>query len=124
MDNDNIKGDIVALTTTPGPWAWQNFGGAYFLTAQHGMREIIIAGGTKREEESNVACLPVMNSEKGILEPVDPTHPNARLIAAAPDLFQALIKINNIENAAFGLKSFDIERFKKLVSEAIKKATK
>jgi hypothetical protein len=66
---------------THGPWAWQKFGDKYCLTAQHGMREIILSANAKREV--------VMNTD-GILRPVDPNHPNAKLIELAPDMYDAL----------------------------------
>jgi hypothetical protein len=69
---------------TAGPWAWQRFGDTYSLTAQHGMREIII-GAIKHGSMG----YPVvgMNSD-GILRDVDPAHPNATLIASAPSLLK------------------------------------
>lgn len=74
---------------TPGKWAWQLMGDTYNLTAQHGMREIILGG-----IEHGSMGYPVLGmcNDKGILRDVDPNHPNAKLIAAAPDLFAACIK--------------------------------
>lgn len=47
---------------------------------------------------------------------------NAKLIASSPILLSTLQKISSIENAAFGLKSFDVVQFKKDVNKAIAKA--
>lgn len=68
---------------TPGPWAWQKFGAEWCLTGQHGMRPIVlsVSGRSKAALTSLV---------EGRLVPLDPQHPDARLIAAAPDLLQAL----------------------------------
>lgn len=76
------------LGITKGPWAWQLFGDTPMLTAQHGMREIII-GAIKHPEIGYP--IPAMNNQKtGRLEDIDKDHPNAKLIAAAPDLLWAL----------------------------------
>jgi len=74
---------------TKGEWAWQKFGSFYSLTAQHGFREIIISAS---QDEKNGLIYTSMNND-GILYPIDPNHPNAKLIAAAPELFEACIKM-------------------------------
>jgi len=65
---------------TEPPWAWQKFGDKYCLTAQHGMREIILSANKGGNIEMN---------QDGILENIDPNHPNPKLISAAPDLLEA-----------------------------------
>lgn len=47
---------------------------------------------------------------------------NAKLIAASKDLLEALQKIYNIENHAFSLKGFDVNRLKSDIETAINKA--
>lgn len=47
---------------------------------------------------------------------------NAKLIAAAPELLKTLLMISKIENVAFGLKSFNVEKLKKEINKAISKA--
>jgi hypothetical protein len=76
---------MIETKHTPGPWAWQKFGGNHCLTAQHGLREIIIGANPSRGNKMPVV---VMNND-GILYPVDPDHANAKLIAASPDLLEA-----------------------------------
>lgn len=71
---------------TSGPWAWQRFGDTYYLTAQHGMREVIIGAIPHGEMKYPVVG---MNLD-GVLRDVDPDHPNAQLIASAPELLKAL----------------------------------
>lgn len=74
---------------TKGEWAWQKFGDKYNLTAQHGMREIILSASIN--EDKSLQPYLSMN-EDGILKPINPNHPNAKLIAAAPDLLEACIE--------------------------------
>ena len=71
---------------TKGKWAWQKFGDKYCLVAQHGMREVILSSNIN--EEKSLQPYLTMNKD-GILKPIDPNHPNAKLIAAAPDLLNA-----------------------------------
>ncbi len=77
---------------TKGIWAWQKFGNKYLLTAQHGFREIIIGANIVDPDMGYIECYPSMNDD-GLLKPIDPTHPNAKLIAAAPDLLNELKKV-------------------------------
>jgi len=74
---------------TKGPWAWQQFGHYHLLAAQHGMREIIIGS---RAVKGPQETYPAMN-KGGILAAITPDHPNARLIAAAPDLLSILKRL-------------------------------
>ena len=71
---------------TKAKWDWQLFGDTYYLTAQHGMREIIIGAINHPEFEMPV---PAMNYD-GRLQVIDPDHPNAKLISKAPEMYEAL----------------------------------
>lgn len=105
---------------TPGPWAWQNFGNYRFLTAQHGMREIIIGSLAK---EMPAETYPAMsNAETGRLEPVNPESPNAKLIAAAPDLLKALMELIDYIERSVSNPNFKDKELKD-AEAAIKKAT-
>jgi hypothetical protein len=77
---------------TKGPWGWQKFGSYDSLTAQHGMREIIIGSVTT---ESGLSSFVAMNKD-GILNPIDRDHANAKLIAKAPEMIEALKDMINI----------------------------
>lgn len=115
------------LKHTPGPWAWQKFGEFNLLTAQHGMREIII--GSVKKEKSFISY-PAMN-DHGILQPIDENHPNAKLIAAAPELLEALQNLvfttEKLWNEFKPIKDSDIMNVTHPIiedaKEAIKKAT-
>ena len=52
----------------------------------------------------------------------DEAEANAKLIAAAPELLEMLIRISNIENYAFTLPGFDVKRLKSEINQAIEKA--
>lgn len=66
---------------TPGPWAWQRLG-ELCLVGQHGRRPIVL---TTLQRNAQLC----VRDERGVLKPLDPDHPDARLIAAAPDLLEA-----------------------------------
>lgn len=102
---------------TKGPWKWQKFGSYYNLTAQHGMREIIISANL----EFGSGYPFVSMNEDGILEPVNPENPNAKLIAAAPDLIEACI-IARKEMQKNGI-TYDNANIYNKIDKAIKKAT-
>jgi hypothetical protein len=114
---------MIETKHTPGPWAWQKFGGNHCLTAQHGLREIIIGANPSRGNKMPVV---VMNND-GILYPVDPGHSNAKLIAASPDLLEALIELESFAPDGVNGKptAFDNGLLAAIMKakEAIKKAT-
>ena len=54
----------------------------------------------------------------------DQAKANVKLIVAAPEMLEMLIKISNISNVAFTLKGFDVKRLKAEINNEIKKATR
>ena len=82
---------------TPGPWAWQKFGKEWCLAAQYGCRNIVLSVLEKgRGMRGHGAALAVRNDERCVLVPLDPEHPDARLIEAAPEMYAILETIGNI----------------------------
>jgi hypothetical protein len=70
-----------------------------------------------------IASINCSSFDGKIYEPTNEEKANAKLIAAAPELLDMLIKISNVENQAFSLKGFDVERLKSEINTSIKKAT-
>lgn len=101
--------------STPGPWAWRRFGDTYTLHADHGKRDTIIGAIPHGQMNYPVVAMSI----EGRLQDIDPEHPNARLIASAPDLLEALEDVLH-HHIEFGGLHNDIAI---KVSEAIKKAT-
>lgn len=54
---------------------------------------------------------------------IEQSNANAKLIAAAPKLYEMLNKILNIEDHTFRLKEFNIKRLKSEISTLLNKAT-
>src|SRR3990167_4592797 len=71
---------------TKGPWAWQEMGG-WRLVGQWGMRPIVLSAKARNGKGPGKFAL--RDDESDLLIPFDPNHPDARLIAAAPDLLEA-----------------------------------
>ncbi len=95
---------------TPGPWALGRIDSA--------MSEnfLKLAIGTKRREHA-IAIIPVDDEE---------SLPNARLIAAAPQMLNVLVKVAELLDAAIMNCDTDREQYKvvaQTVKEAIRKAT-
>jgi hypothetical protein len=87
---------------TPGNWAWFKTGECYHLMANQGMRPIVLSANAKDSKTICLACgeevdclgppfLTSRDDQRDLLTPLDPMHPDARLIAAAPDFLEACI---------------------------------
>lgn len=70
---------------TKEDWGWRNFGSGPVLVAEHGRRSAILAVGAHIKGGREVICTNV----DGILREIDPNHPDALLIRAAPNLARA-----------------------------------
>ncbi len=69
---------MSAHTSTPRPWGWQKFGDEWMLVGQHGARPVVLSirrSGPVKERG-------FMSLVAGRLVPFDPTHPDARQVAA------------------------------------------
>jgi hypothetical protein len=73
--------DETKQRATPGPWRWLD---EATLVGDHGYRPVVLTPVRR--------SLPAMGTrgESGLIEPMSLDHPNARLIAAAPELLKAL----------------------------------
>lgn len=85
------------LKHTPGPWAWRRFGDTYTLHADHGGGETIIGAIPHGEMKYPVVAMSI----EGRLSDVDPDHPNAKLLKAAPDLLKAAEAAIAYDNAIY-----------------------
>jgi len=99
------------LKHTKEKWAWQKFGEHPLLTAQHGMREIIIGSIDLNEDHNNefpARPIPAMNND-GLLQPINPKNPNAMLIVSAPEMLKTLLisylklQVSTLKNMSVGV---------------------
>lgn len=97
---------------TRQPWGWQKFGDVYSLTAQHGMREIILGAIKDRKTGHPVLAM----NHNGILEKVNPEHPNAKFIVTAVNCHDELIE--TLEEFIKHPLSGDMERAKEIIKKA------
>lgn len=104
---------------TKAPWAWQRFGDTYSLTAQHGMGEIIIGAIV----HGGMGYPVVGMNQEGILKDVDPLFPNAKLIAAAPELLMACEAFMELWKDSDMRPEDECHELAATIREAIKKAT-
>lgn len=109
---------------TPGPWDASSFqegdlAQAYYVTNNDGRRVCLIAGYGERKRSRSPKSDDALNAEDVA---------NARLIAAAPDLLEALRDILKMSYPAAGQvmsqqSASDIQRHREMVRDAIAKAT-
>ncbi|MTI83472.1 MAG: hypothetical protein FH756_06090 [Firmicutes bacterium] len=81
----DLKQDLETCeAATPGPVAWQRFGGEYYLTGQYGMRPIILATtDVKIAGNAKMTTLSNRDAEKDLLIPLNPNHPDSFFIQQA-----------------------------------------
>lgn len=79
---------------TPGPWCWRRFGsGPYVLATPDRGGVVILDTAVSRRGAVVSMRMGIMRNAKDraeIMVDATPDHPDARLIAAAPDLAEAL----------------------------------
>lgn len=85
---------------TPGPWYWHDDGSNRYSLRTPDRGQLIVMDFARKGMNGAAPRFAVMDDDQprgrrgGILTAVDPaTHPDGLLIAAAPDLFDALRKI-------------------------------
>lgn len=92
------------ITHTPGPWRWLN---GNTLMGDHGNRPIILSA----------ACLHERKASDGRMGPLDPTGPNANLIALAPTMFSLLQELIDIEGPQPGTAQW-ADKVRTVIAEA------
>lgn len=76
---------------TPGPWAWRKFGSELILIQDTGARKVVLAAESL---DSNRAAIYTRTPAHGdFLKAITDDHPNAKLIAAAPEMYEAIVKV-------------------------------
>lgn len=85
------------MSHTKGPWVWTNrMGGEWMLMADHGCRPVVMdfvrRGMNRAQPRFGIRS----DNMGGIMKPVEklpdfPNHPDALLIQAAPDLYEAAL---------------------------------
>lgn len=65
----------------PGPWTWRDFGNGLGLYTAHSGAKVVLAASM-----GPVGGRIMARGEDGVLEPLTPEHPVARVVEAAPGL--------------------------------------
>ena len=95
---------------TPGPWGWMDMGGIK-LVGQHGHRPIVMDFVREGMQGATLRL-----RKDGIMREFDANHPDARLIAAAPELFKALVLMIEVNTAP--MNTYDEDDFASVLKEA------
>lgn len=69
-------------THTEGPWVWRDFGSRLMLVTLHQGSRVVVSADPRTGHLKT-------RDKNGTLKYLEADHPNARLIAAAPELHQA-----------------------------------
>lgn len=76
---------------TEGPWHWQKLGKVYTLVALKSKEVILASADLKANMFGSTPHPELVMQKDGELLRIDPLHPNAKLLQAAPLLLQAAL---------------------------------
>lgn len=106
---------------TPAPWSWRKFGTELMLVGEHGPRPVVlcasmdVGGGW---DAPGRIFLATRDPKTGVLVELTPEHPDARLIAAAPELLDELkLALWYLENPGSQPPLAVLERLRKAIAE-------
>lgn len=67
---------------TRGPWRWAQFGRGWMLVTAHSGAKVVLTGLKN--------AFLAQRDANGVIQALDPNHPDSRLIECAPELLMAL----------------------------------
>lgn len=117
--NTNTRGNKMAEHTR-GEWAWRQFGKDWTLCTNHSGALIVLDAVRKGMQG---AAFRVRNNADCLMMEFDPEHPDARLIAAAPTLFEALKALANAHTYGGELDTVEYGKVWDQVDAALKLVT-
>ncbi len=112
-----------------GPWAWRKFGRHWSLVEDFGPRRVVLDAWLDNHQsdwDSPGCPMLVTCSSDGVLVPITPDHPAAKVIAAAPGLLEACRAALPILKSHIHPDHFDghAARVMVMLRDAIEKATR
>ena len=87
-------------------WAWRKFGGSWMLVEDVGERRVVLdVGMDNTQGDWDPPGVPVMvtRGPDGVLVPITPDMPVARLIVEAPEMYSLIKKLITTVVAVYGI---------------------